>query len=318
MARRKGMMVGKGKKGYHNVTGKDPMVHSQSAKGIKQPQRINIMRVPYGNAKTPIHLREYQMGFGQPVGTIKEFEDFFKGKDVKLNVDMTMAEKKQITKKSKLKDTDKDGVGDVLDCDPKDPTKQDLKESYQKVKQFTKEKVVPFAKKEYGVAKEFTKKKLEERREKQELRKEESLRKIDHPLLTKLDRQKDRVNELISQHNTEDDIKIKEKLDKELDKEQEQLTQIQEDVTKLDMADLSDAQIKELAIKIPKSFFSLGSGNKYEDELVRRIKKRAEIGRSEAKINNEDEIARAKLNKKLAEEKKKALEKPDSGIFDIF
>jgi len=36
---RKGMMVGKGKKGYHNVIGKDPIVHSMSAKGIKQPQR---------------------------------------------------------------------------------------------------------------------------------------------------------------------------------------------------------------------------------------------------------------------------------------
>jgi len=40
MARRKGMMVGKGKKGYHNVVPKDKIVHSQSAKGRKQPQRI--------------------------------------------------------------------------------------------------------------------------------------------------------------------------------------------------------------------------------------------------------------------------------------
>ena len=40
MARRKGMMVGKGKKGYHNVVPKDKVVHSQSARGIKQPQRI--------------------------------------------------------------------------------------------------------------------------------------------------------------------------------------------------------------------------------------------------------------------------------------
>ena len=33
-------MVGKGKKGYHNVVPKDKVVHSQSARGIKQPQRI--------------------------------------------------------------------------------------------------------------------------------------------------------------------------------------------------------------------------------------------------------------------------------------
>ena len=41
MARRKGMMVGKGKKGYHNVIPTDKRVHSMSSRGIKQPQRIN-------------------------------------------------------------------------------------------------------------------------------------------------------------------------------------------------------------------------------------------------------------------------------------
>ena len=42
--KRKGMMVGKGKRGYHNVIPKDPKVHSQSAKGMKQPQRINELK----------------------------------------------------------------------------------------------------------------------------------------------------------------------------------------------------------------------------------------------------------------------------------
>jgi hypothetical protein len=42
---RKGMMKGSGKRGYYNIIGKDPMVHSQSAKGICQPQRLpNIMK----------------------------------------------------------------------------------------------------------------------------------------------------------------------------------------------------------------------------------------------------------------------------------
>ena len=41
MAKRKGMGQGKGK-GYKNIIGKDPMVHSQSAKGVKQPQNINL------------------------------------------------------------------------------------------------------------------------------------------------------------------------------------------------------------------------------------------------------------------------------------
>ena len=42
MSARKGMMVGKGS-GYKNVVGRDPSVHSQSAKGIKQPQSVNII-----------------------------------------------------------------------------------------------------------------------------------------------------------------------------------------------------------------------------------------------------------------------------------
>jgi len=46
---RKGMMVGSGKQGYHNVVGRDSAVHSQSAKGIKQPQRINTFNVPNSN-----------------------------------------------------------------------------------------------------------------------------------------------------------------------------------------------------------------------------------------------------------------------------
>ena len=37
--RRQGLMKGNGK-GYKNGRGKDPYVHSQSARGIKQPQRI--------------------------------------------------------------------------------------------------------------------------------------------------------------------------------------------------------------------------------------------------------------------------------------
>jgi len=52
---RKGMMVGSGKSGYYNVTGRDPMVHSLSARGIKQPQRgfmsINPAIRRYSNEK---------------------------------------------------------------------------------------------------------------------------------------------------------------------------------------------------------------------------------------------------------------------------
>lgn len=52
---RKGMMLGKGR-GYKNIIGRDPFVHSQSGKGIKQPQRmpyfaVNPALAKYSNAK---------------------------------------------------------------------------------------------------------------------------------------------------------------------------------------------------------------------------------------------------------------------------
>jgi hypothetical protein len=51
---RKGMMVGSGKRGYHNIIGRDPSVHAQSARGMKQPQNINIF--------TPTELPIYKIG----------------------------------------------------------------------------------------------------------------------------------------------------------------------------------------------------------------------------------------------------------------
>jgi hypothetical protein len=44
MVRRKGMGKGTGK-GYKNMMCKDPMVHSQSAKGMKQPQKIEVFKL---------------------------------------------------------------------------------------------------------------------------------------------------------------------------------------------------------------------------------------------------------------------------------
>jgi len=56
MVARKGMMLGKGS-GYKNVIGKDPMVHSQSAKGIKQPQVRYIKPLNLGKVnKLPIQV----------------------------------------------------------------------------------------------------------------------------------------------------------------------------------------------------------------------------------------------------------------------
>jgi hypothetical protein len=56
---RKGMMKGSGKRGYHNIIGKDPMVHSQSAKGIKQPQKVPMV---HERKKLP-KLTDYDLYF---------------------------------------------------------------------------------------------------------------------------------------------------------------------------------------------------------------------------------------------------------------
>jgi len=58
MVRRKGMGKGKGK-GYKNIMGKDPLVHSQSARGMKQPQKVQI---PNFNFKPISMLKPSWMG----------------------------------------------------------------------------------------------------------------------------------------------------------------------------------------------------------------------------------------------------------------
>jgi len=47
MAMRKGLGKGKGK-GYKNLAGRDPKIHSDSSKGRKQPQKMPFIKEPYG------------------------------------------------------------------------------------------------------------------------------------------------------------------------------------------------------------------------------------------------------------------------------
>jgi len=45
---------------------------------------IILHRVTYGSQKTPFKKREYVGDYGSPVGTKKEWQEWSKGKDVKL------------------------------------------------------------------------------------------------------------------------------------------------------------------------------------------------------------------------------------------
>jgi len=270
-AKRKGLGRGLGK-GYKNIIPKDPKVHSDSAKGRKQPQKVNIIDMSYNDfAKRGIYL-------------------------------------------PKMDDTDKDGVVNVKDCRPLNPQKQDLKETAKKIGGAIREKAKKlglkaekearkYAKVGFEKAKELTKKEIEELKKKIKERKEKQLAEIKHPLIKKLERQKNRVEELRKQYEAEDDTSELEKLKKELNKEEEELRDIQDKITNLDVQDLSNKQLEELAVRW-KDTSLLGFGsNIYERELLRRLEAKARL-----------DVEKQRLKKRLKEEKERLL-KEDGGFF---
>ncbi len=277
MVIRRGLGKGKGK-GYKNLIPKDPKVHSMSAKGIKQPQKLS----PRLQTILKKHPEYKNLSF-----------DELKKKGVFLRYQS---------------DSDGDGVVNIHDCRPIDSTKQDLPDWITK----TGRSIKKFAKKEIkGI-----KKSIEEKKKKQAI---ERAKLIEHPLIKKLEKQQARVEELKREYQTEDDEDLKKKLDEELDKEQEQLRQIQEKITHINLEDLSDAELKTLAIryKEPEGLFSsfFGSSNPYKDELLRRQRKKAELERELKRIETENQIELEKLKKELAEKKKAELEDEGGWLF---
>jgi len=94
---RKGMGYGTGR-GYKNIAGSDPKIHSQSAKGISQPQRVAII----------LAKKEQKLRITPPLRN-KTFNQLKK-------------EGVYLTYKG---DKDKDGVKNVKDCRPLNKNKQD-------------------------------------------------------------------------------------------------------------------------------------------------------------------------------------------------
>jgi hypothetical protein len=76
---RKGMMKGSGKKGYYNVIGIDPRVHSQSAKGISQPQRIKTLM--FGGKISDRTDEEKELIEATDKETLKQIQDELSIKD---------------------------------------------------------------------------------------------------------------------------------------------------------------------------------------------------------------------------------------------
>ena len=111
---------------------------------------------------------------------------------------------------------------------------------------------------------EFRAKQKEESKQ----RRFELLKDVKHPLQSKLAKQQDRVNTL-QRHAREEET---EELMQKLKSEREELRQIQEEITNIKLQDLSDSELKTLAIRYTDdSFFSFGESNPYKKELLRRV-----------------------------------------------
>lgn len=230
MVRRKNLGQEQGK-GYKNILGNDKTIHSQSAKGIKQPTSINESQL---NSMDKLNLK-------------KEVVEHRIG-----NPNLT-DEENSMGKISYMYDPDTNtSTNYVYD-------KFDGVES-------TKEKKGLWEK-----TKEFTKQKLKERKEQQFEAKAELLTDVKHPLTNKLNKQYDRVRTLEKHHEEAKDETHKEKLELKLKKEREQYREIQEEITKINVQDLSNTQLEQISIRYKDdSFFSFGDTNPYRTELLRR------------------------------------------------
>ena len=136
-----------------------------------------------------------------------------------------------------------------------------------------------------GLTSKGVKRFQEARAKQEEMRKQqrfELLKDVKHPLKSKLSKQKDRVATL-EKHYRESET---EELMQKLKSEREELRQIQEEITNIKLQDLSDGELRTLAVHYTDdSFFSFGESNPYKKELLRRVDFRKKLV---------DDIAKAK------------------------
>lgn len=284
MSRRKGLGKGQGK-GYKNIIGRDPMVHRQSAKGIKQPQQIKtgmlvknrhtgkvgkvILKDKFAVKVYPIKKKSKIRG----VFTNPKHWTTIRGEPLKVGKDFVY-------------DSDGDAFPDGMDCSPTDPKKQDLKETFSKIE-------------------EKFKKLKEEQKEKQKEKRVSALKTIPTVEVNKLKKQKERVDEVRKQLRMEKDSEESQRLTDELDSEEAELREVQERVSNIKLEDLSDRQLETLAVNYrDDGLFSgvFGSGNEFQSELLRRQRKSAEIDREKLKIKIEEEFKKKRLKEDLKRE----------------
>jgi hypothetical protein len=255
---RKGMMVGSGKRGYHNIIGKDPHVHSQSAKGMKQPQSVNILITP------ALKKKSY--------------------KDLKRSGIIL----------SKNGDADHDGVKNLKDCKPLNAKKQDdmpvteieidpnVDEDNETAFEKVKGRTEALAQRGIRAGKEAYSKYQKEKEEKEKLEATEDVEIAKHPIISQISTTQGKIDALQEKiTNLPEDSDLEEELFEKLEAEQEELDEMKEFATKIKLEEYSDRQLKELAVRHnddnDTDFFGNPKKNKYEEEYIRRLGSRKEV-----------------------------------------
>jgi hypothetical protein len=308
MALRKGLTVGEGK-GYRNyrpMFAYDHKVHQMSGKGQKQAQRLPVML----KVGTPVWSKFYDVKGSiyskDPFAVKYQYENktyvrlsnpkywqkggkagnvlvaFTKGKetvyiqlpkkDVK-KIANEIGYKAQIVKGGKLPESVNKFFSKVGSGIKKGAVTvgTGVKKAYEWEKEHLP-KQIKAVKKE---AKEIADR-IEASKEESEIKARKEEEKV-APIYTKMVAQQNRVQSLkndIAEH--EEKGTIKKKHYDELEEEEHQLHQIQEKITEMPMEDLSDTEVRHLAI-VTKDESLFGSGNRYESELLRRIDRTKEI-----------------------------------------
>lgn len=234
---RKGAARGNGR-GYKNLRNfpKDPIVHAQAAKGIKQPQRMNVIPRFTGGKDTPTYDISKSGIYVIPQSRKDEgvLKDDF----------LTKVAEKQEKKPSKvISALSKAGSA-----------------------------AVAFGTKQYKAYQESSRQRAKERRETHI----EELRDVEHPLVKKRDRIEQNISKI--EDRIASGIGDEDKHFEELETLKEELRDVEEKIENVDLSTFTDPQLKSLAVRhTDDGFLSIGGGNKYESELLRRIEYRKQL-----------------------------------------